>query len=520
MGTCVSATPRRTAATAVALAAVLMAGCGQTGSGGKNAAGPPKAGGSLALAQTAEFNSLDPAEATGVPSLHVVAQINEPLFWVNAKEQVVPYLASSFKSSSNLRHWTFYLRPGVRFSTDKPMTAADVVFSLDKLRKNANWGFMFEEISSVEARSPLTVVITTKKPEPALVSELAIPSAGILPDNYGGKSEKEFAQHPIGTGPFKYVSWVRGQALTLERNPYYWQHERPYLDRVIFKGIPEASSRVSQLQAGDLDAIQAPPFSQIAELERAPGIKVEKYAYGRDDYMFLNTRNPLFRDARAREAAYLAIDRPAIIHAALNGYGKPAGSMFPATQEYYDPNIKAPARDIATAKKLMAEAVSHTGAPPKTTLIYLAGDIHWNVTTQIIQQNLEEAGLKVKLQPLDESALQEAFLGSGEYEALVTSGEDEITDPVEEVGFTVGTKGFKSGEPMTEVTKLAGEAGVAVDPHERRQLYTEIQELWAKQKFQFPLNSQPNIWAMKDRLVGVEVTSTGIPDLVNAGYAG
>lgn len=502
----------------VVLAAAAVAGCGGGGES-EQAEGPPKRGGTMSIGEISEVATLDPSKVGDVMSIHVVSQIMEPLFTLNREEKVVPWLVTNYRSSPDLRHWVFRLRPGVRFSNGQPLTAKDVAFSLDKVRKSVNWGFMFETIESVTAPSPSTVVIETKDPAPALVSELAVPAAGIVPDDYAGMSEGEFAQDPIGTGPFKLDSWARGQALTLGRNPHYWQRNRPYLDQVVFKGVPEAGSRIAQLRSGALDAIQEPPMSQIAELERSPGVKVEEFSFGRGENLDLSTYNPLFRDPRAREAVDIALDREAIVKVALAGHGKPAGSSFPPSQLFWNPQIEPPKHDPARARKLLAEAVEDTGLAPKFTLTYLAGNTQASTSAQVMQQDFEAVGFDVTLKPLDQSALVEAFF-SGEYEALAVFGEDEINDPSLDIGFYVGTNGFESGANVKELNKLARAGEVEIDREKRRQIYYEIQEIMARQNFNLLVAYTPFVWAMRDDVVGFEMNSAGIPYLVNTGFSG
>lgn len=516
MGTAKMSGSRCVVALAIALGAMSIAACG--GTAGGQSAGPPKHGGTMTIAQTGEVTELDPLKNTG-DSLNVSAQIMEPLYQMTTNEKIVPWLVSSATSSANLRQWTFHLRPGVYFSNGQPLTAADVVFSLDQVRKSANWEFIFNAISGVRATSPSTVEVTTKQSEPALLAELAIPAAAMFPKNFGGMSEAAFSQHPIGTGPFRLASWARGQALTLERNPHYWQHERPYLDKVVFKGVPEESSRVAQLRSGAVDVIQAPTPAQVNELNRTRGIKVGEYSLGSFDDLDLNTRNPLFRDPRAREAVDIAIDRNAIVKVALSGHAEAAGSNFPPTQLYFDRNIKPPKHEPARARKLLAEAVAATGAPPKFTLVYFGSRPESRAAAEIMQQDFEEVGFKVVLQPLDESALVEAF-NTGAYDALAIGGSDEIVDPSEEVGYYVGTKGYHSGANIQQIEKIGKEAAHEVDPARRRQLYYEIQELVAKQNFLLQLDNSPFIWAMHDNVVGFGMNSADIPYLVDAGFGG
>jgi peptide/nickel transport system substrate-binding protein len=390
---------------ATALTALVIGGCGGAGSSSSSAGhgtpGTPKQGGTLHVAQLGEVTTLDPASAIGAQEIETISQILEPLFRTNAKEEVEPWLVTKYKSSDDDRTWTLQLRPGVKFSDGTPMTAEDVVFSIENAKKSPVWGASIEPISKIRAASPSSVVIEAAEPVPAMPALLCLFAAGIIPKNFGGVSQKEFAQHPIGTGPFRLGKWVRGQSLTLDRNPEYWDKGHPYLDSVVLEAVPDANVRVSRFNGGQLDAIAEPPWSQLSAIESAPDTGVVQFEDGLSDYLILNSEKKIFQDPRSREAVNLAIDREAVVKTAMNGYGKTAGPLTPYSLLYTDPNNKGAAQDIPEAKKLLAEAVKATGEQPNLTLDSIAGDPYAEIASQLLQQELGEAGFKITLQPLE-----------------------------------------------------------------------------------------------------------------------
>jgi peptide/nickel transport system substrate-binding protein len=513
------------AALAVLAVAVIAAGCGggtsNASAGGSSGSseneGKAQPGGTLRIADTAEPISLNPTTVDDNPSIHAVTQIVEPLFKANMEGEIEPWLAESAKPSADHKTWTVTLRKGVDFSNGKPMTAADVVFSLETVRKSALWGSMFEAIKSVRETSPDTVVITTSTPAAKLEGQLSLPFAGIVPNHFGGMSEKEFGNNPIGTGPFMLASWKRGETLTLEKNPHYWRKGEPLLDKVVFSVVPDVDSRTTQLRSGELDAIASPDWSQLASLESDSSLHVGTYAMGYLDALGLNLKNPLFQDPRVREAINLAIDREGIVSAALDGHGEPAGSWLTPALEDHDPSIKAPTQDIAKAKELVAEAVKEKGLTPTLTLSLITGDNFSNTASQIIQQNLEEIGLKVALQPLDESALI-SQLEAGKYDAYFLYLSSDIVDPSELASYYPATDAqFTSGK-TAEVEKLAAQANAATNEGERRQLYYKMQEVVNKEKAFVTVDYRPFVWAMQSNVVGFDVNATGVPWLAEAGF--
>ena len=397
------------------------------------------------------------------------------------------------------------------------MTAADVVFSLEAARHSLYYASLYEAIDKIKATSASTVVITTAKPLPAMLSDLSLFAASIVPKNYGGVSQKEFGEHPVGTGPFKLAEWNHGQSVTVVRNSFYWRPDRPYLDKVIFHGDPDDNSRIAQLRSGGLDASTTPAFSQIAGLEQAPGIRVGEYAKGITDTVTLNAHAPEFEDVRVREAVSLAIDREALIEVALSGHGEPAGAWLPPVVLYHDTSIKPTAHDVAKAKQLLAEAVKD-GADPSFTLLSEAGSTYAGLASQIIQQNLQEAGFNVKLQPLDQSALY-GQIGAGEFDAALNYLYPLVLDPSELASYYIASNGFGNGAPMGEYTKLNEAASVETNSGKRRQLYYEIQELVDQQKYMLPLDYQPYTWALQEAVSGFEVTPLNIIWLGDAGFS-
>jgi peptide/nickel transport system substrate-binding protein len=515
---------------ALALGAVA-AGCGgggtSSGGGGGNTGnadsgeGEAKAkpGGTLTIADSGEALTLDPTKIIENNSIHVVTQIVEPLFKANAQGKIEPWLAEAMKVSPDHKTWTLTLRKGVKFSNGQPLTAADVVFSLENVIKSEFWGFMFEGIATVKAASPNTVVITTKKPTAKLEGSLSLPfAAAIIPKNFGGESEKEFAQHPIGTGPFVFASWKHGESLTLGKNPDYWKQGLPLLEKIVFKNVPDVNSRTTQLRAGELGAMFAPDWSQLSSLESDPNVHVGIYAMGMLDSVGLNMKNPSFQNPKVREAVSLALNREGIITAALAGNGEPAGSWLPPVLEDHDAAIKAPAQDLEKAKELLAEAEAEGSVDTKLSLSTLSGDSFVSTASQVVQADLEEAGFTVGIQQLDESGLI-AQLQAGKYDmALGGALSSDIVDPSELSSFWPATNALNTFGDTETVGKLAEEASASTDEKARRQKYYEIQEVVDKEKALITLDYHPFVWAMQSNVTGFEVNVTGVPWLAEAGF--
>ncbi len=510
-------TMRLLALALLALAALAIAGCGggggDTGSTGSEA--EPQTGGTLRISQGEEVINLNPLIGTDASSINIISQINEPLFKVNAEGENEPWLVTKVKKTNDERVWTLQLREGVKFSTGQPMTSADVLFTLEEARKSEIWEGLLAGIEKVAAPSPSTIVITNTKPAPELDAVLSQWSFGIMPENYGGVSEKEFAQHPIGTGPFMLGPWKHGESITLEKNPEYWEKGQPYLDEAVFRTVASPESRVSQLKGGELGVIYAPPWSQVGAIESTPELNIGDYPLGYTSFLILNARNPLFQDQRVREAVDLAVDREGIVSATLGGHGEPAGSWIPPTVPNSNQTIEPTAQDVAKAKTLLKEAVAD-GVTPTFTLLSNAENAYWGTAAQIVQQNLEEVGFNVNIKSVDEASRLE-LLAAGTFDVGALEVYDATPSPAELFGYYNAYEGVYAGVDTTKTTKLAEQAQSEVDPQKRQELWYEIQEIVDEEQFILPLTYSPYPWAYRDEVSGFTVAPTGIFWLAETG---
>src|ERR1700712_2617839 len=198
-------------------------------------AATPKSGGTLKFARSISPTQLDPSNSIIAGDVYTLDKIFEPLLIADAKGNLKPWLAKSYRVSKDSKTVTFELRPGVKFSDGKALTPADVAFSLNRARTNKNGPLSFLDfaIKSVVAKGASTVVVHLSAPWAPILSDISVFANGILPANFGGKSEKDFFAAPIGTGPFTIESFTpSAPTLTLTKNPHYWQAGKPYLDSV------------------------------------------------------------------------------------------------------------------------------------------------------------------------------------------------------------------------------------------------------------------------------------------------
>ena len=336
----------------------------------------PAAAQELRIGLKAEPTSLDPQYQNFAANNQIALHIFEPLVARDAQQRLVPALALAWKPVSDTV-WEFKLRPDVKFQDGSPFTADDVVFTLERAAKVPNSPTPFtavtRQVTRVEIVDPLTLRITTGAPAPLLpvdLSNLPILShtaaAGGAPE---GRTTDELnrGEGLVGTGPFKFVAWKRGGALTLARNDSYWGTE-PAWSHVVFKPLTDANARVAALVAGDVDLIEDPPNAELDKLRTDPKLALAKAVSSRVIYIGLDQhaepspgipdtkgKNPLM-DRRVREALSNAIDRNGIVDTIMEGLAVPAGDLLPYPAFGTSRDTRADRYDPAAAKRLLAEA--------------------------------------------------------------------------------------------------------------------------------------------------------------------
>ena len=318
----------------------------------------PRKGGSLVVCQPAEPPSgLDPTAGTSAAIDRIVyANIYEGLVKTNSKGKFVPGLATKWDISSDGKIYTFYLRKGVKFHNGEPFNAQVAKWNLDRAKaentKNVHPEY-FRGISKIEMPDDFTLILHLKDVDALFIAHMAEGDAVMLPM----KGYENANTHPIGTGPFKFTKWVRGDRVEMARFEGYWNPELPYLDNVTFKFIGDASAQIAALKAGDIDVlgwISAP--ESAAELSKDKRFKVYAGTTTGEVIMSTNNKAAPFDNKLVRQAVAHAIDRQTIIDLVMFGYGTPIGSHWsPSTPYYVDLTGKFEYNPVK-AKTLLAKA--------------------------------------------------------------------------------------------------------------------------------------------------------------------
>lgn len=314
--------------------------------------------GTLTIAQGIDADTLDPHVTSSSAVWSITLNIYDTMITRDKDGKLQPALAVSWRSLNDTT-WEFKLRPNVKFHNGEPMDAEAVKYSilraLDPSFKSV-FATSLDTIARVDVVDSLTVRVVTKAPDPILPSRLSMQQGQILPPKYSNEvGPRGVARKPIGAGPYKFLSWQKDEAVTLEAVPDHWR--KPKVGTVIFKPIPEGVSRVAAIKTGAVDIAAAIPpvdFAGVNQGSKTFGINTTSnraYLLNLDTLTF----KP-FQDRRVRQAINYAIDKEAIIKNTLNGYGKPLGTSVVPEAFGYDPNIKPYPYDLEKAKQLLAEA--------------------------------------------------------------------------------------------------------------------------------------------------------------------
>jgi peptide/nickel transport system substrate-binding protein len=494
-----------------------LAACGSSGPGSGTAsapaAGKPRRGGTLNFSRSVAPTQLDPANSIIAGDVYTLDKIFEPLFITSPSGQLTPWLATSYTTSADHLTWTFHLRPGVKFSDGSPMTADDVVFSIQREAANSDGplSFLNFAIKKLSAPDSGTVVAQLSQPWAPFLSDISVFANAIIPKNFGGKSEASFFAHPVGTGPFVLDALVPDSNLTLRRNPHYWQPGKPYLDAVQLSYVTDDNQRVLQLSGGQAQVIDSVPPASVASLKAKSGVTVSLYQAWQVDLLVFNEKLPQFADRHVRRAITYAIDRAALVSATSFGTAKPGGSFFPPSLQYYADSTPVLAHSLSAAKAELAQSKFPHGF---TTSLLISGGVQkWSEFAQIIQQALAPLNIKVQIKQLDHAAYETTFQKL-DYDMFIDYAINDISDPDEMASFEVdvksgGSQSYWSSYDNPQAISLVHQAEAEFDPAQRAKLYAQIQAIVAQDAPFVPLDYPPYIYAYAASVHGFAVNPGG-----------
>jgi peptide/nickel transport system substrate-binding protein len=477
----------------------------------------PITGGTLVMARQQEPDTLNPIVSDNNGSIFTTEQIFEGLVeTVPGTLEPQPALASSWDISADGLTYTFHLRQA-KFSNGDPVTADDVTYSISRLidtKIDPNFSFLFTNVKSVTTVDASTVQIVETVLDPALLSDLTLPSAVIVPQKVmKALGEDGFGQNPVGSGPFMLKSWVKGQSVELVRNPNYWRTGQPYLDGITFLAIPDDNARLLKVQSGGAQIGDNVPASQVARLNAVSGLRVLSEPSMSTWEILLNNKTTPLNDKLVRQALNYATPKDVINELVYGGTATIANSMTVQTR-FWDKSVAPYPYDIAKAQQLMAQSSSPNGF--SGTFEIQAGDVQEAQVATILQGEWAKIGVSFQIKTIDRTT-RLADMRAGTYTIQLrpsTAWSSDITDDSEFAdiyfnGNNTAWYGQHSWYNSPAATQLAAQAAATVDSTKRQQLYSQLQTLTMGDAPFVPILFAPYLTVVSSSVQGFSTLPTG-----------
>ncbi|GAA2188366.1 ABC transporter substrate-binding protein [Leucobacter alluvii] len=515
---------RRTATAALALsAALLLSACagGSSSGAGSGDAGDPVSGGTLEFGRVASVTDLDLNQQITANNAFAIDKIFEPLVSFDSDGEIVPWLAEYAESADGLTY-TFTLRDGLAFSDGTEVSPADVVFSLERHIEVGGPLPLEAPIEAITESGERDVVITLSERYTPFLSELASFSNGIFPQDFGGASEEEFFEDPIGTGPFVVETWDPNGDLAFAKNEHYWQEGKPYVDSLVYKLVADDTQLQQQLAAGQLDAIDDVPAANAAQVESGDGTVLSQTSGWSTEQVFFNTQREQFADEHVRRAVALALDREGITQATTFGTAEVANALLPPTiTDSANETVRPLDFDLDAAREELAKSPYPDGF--SVTLLLASGDSQRAQIAQIVQESLAQIDVDVEIEQIDIAAFRERFFAY-DFDFMLNSGQSDAPDPNGFITFQADPDGFSKSYwthySNERVTELMRQGRTTPEGEERTEIYQEIQQTLADEVPYIPLFFPANLKATRDDVHGFTVLPNGSVRFEDAWLAG
>ena len=483
------------------------------------------------FARASDAQRLDPADVDDGESVNTLNQILEGLVrFGDGTLEIEPCLAVALPEiSADGLVYTFRLREGVTFHDGTPLTAEAAAWSFHRQMQPGHpgrppgalfeyWNSLYSDIEAVTATGPLTLEIRLRQPNAALLSSLAIfPAHLISPHSPAGDAMQ---RHPVGTGPYRFVSWSPNQAIVLDANPDYWDRANPpRFRRLVQKVVPENSVRLLELKAGNihgLDGIQPAELGALTgdsqvTIHRGPGLNV--------GYLVFNLQHARYQDPEVRLAFGLAIDRSRLATVALDDAGVPAVCPMPPGFLGYpeNPDTVAIPHDPERARTIIARHAEDFARPVRLLVMnsarpYMPDPIK---ATSLIRSQLEAVGVRVEIVARDFKTHLDA-LRNLEYDCAIIGWLGDNGDPDNFLSTFFGSWGTEKGSASNyaqyrsaEMDTLLLAARRETDRARRAALYGQVIDLWRRDLPIIPLLHGENIAVLRREVTGFRIQKDG-----------
>jgi len=487
----------------------------------------------LTFAKSGDVVKLDPADVTDGESVTVMDNIFEGLIrYKKGSSELEPCLAERWEEGEDGMSFTFYLKKGVKFHDGTDFNADAVVFSFERQRdpnhpfnkygKWEYWSWCFNEIEKTEKVDDYAVKITFNEKFAPFLTTMAMFTVFIVsPANHEKWGEEAYA-HPVGTGPFKFVEWVKDDHITLEKFDGYWG-EKPKIDKLIFKVIPDASVRLLELQKGTVDGIEFPNPDDLEKINEDSNLTLLTQAGLNIGYLAINLGedtpgfDPHFKDVRVRQAVYHAINKNDIVEHLYKGTAVVAKNPIPPTLWSYNDDIVDYEYNPEKAKELLKEAGYPDGFETNLWAMPVARPYMFDPQkiAEAIQADLANVGIKAKLVSYDWGTYLDKT-EAGEHAMCLLGWTMDYPDPdnilyvlLDQDAATVGSAGNVAFYRSSKVHELNMLARTTFDIEKRTEYYKEIQRIIHEDIPWVPLAHSEQMIVFKKNVKGFALYPSG-----------
>ncbi|MEI2468965.1 glutathione ABC transporter substrate-binding protein [Peribacillus frigoritolerans] len=499
----------------VMIMAIIITGCSSNNDVSTTESDPNKAsngGGTLVIARLSDAENLDQQFMSTINAASVTHhKIYEGLVQRGENSEIQPMLAEKWKQINDTT-WEFKLREDVKFHDGTPFNADAVKKTFDRLLDPAvasPRAVVFDMVKEVKPVDEFTVQFILKEPFSPLLSILANHEGGIISPKTIEKYGKKIIQEPNGTGPFAFDSWSPGQEITLTKNDSYWGDE-PKVDKVIFKVVPEDSTRISMIETGEAHIAEPLPVAVMDQVESSPSMDVYRSEGYGTEYLGFNVNNEPFNDKRVRKAIAHAIEMDSIIKGVFNNVGVKANSLMGSKVFGYNEDLEAYDYNLKEAKKLMAEAGYSKGLD--ATILTMDSKERVNLA-EVLQSQLKGIGINLKVQVMEYGSFVEQ-VNKGQSEMFIISWRNATGDAdynqynlfhTESQG-AAGNTFFYSNQ---KVDRLIDAARKEKEEGKRKELYAEAQEIEMADTPYIPVRVIENVAAVAKEVKGFSISPSG-----------
>jgi peptide/nickel transport system substrate-binding protein len=487
-----------------------------------------KEGGIFVIARSTGAEIMDPGYAWNEGDMDIVTHLYDGLVrFKNDQLEVEPALATEWDVSEDGKTWTFKLRQGVKFHDGSNFTADDVVFSFMRvLDENhpqydviqGGWSYlgylMGDVINDVRKIDDYTVEFDLNEKFAPFLTYMGYYSQFIVSQEAFEKWGADFVKHPTGTGPFKYEKWNKGEFVQLVANENYWG-EKAKIDKLVFKVVPESSTRLLELQTGQVDAIKGIDPAQIEKIKSNEDLKMLSIAGANIAFVGINTTKEPFNNVKVRQAMNYAIDMDKLVDSIYEGNGTRATNLLPPTVFSFDDTVGPYEYNPEKAKQLLSEAGYPDGFEMEFHTFlkarpYISKPVD---VAEVMKADLENVGIKVKIITNEFSTLTDV-IRSMKYDVAM-SGWYDVPYPSNFLK-VMALEASSTGYAPDDLIELANKALSTYDRDEQVKLYQELQQKLHEAAPMIPIAHNNYTAAVRSNVEGFKLDVLGFIDARNA----